>query len=185
LRIFSTRSYRRDFVKENKEAPGATVFYVPVSAIKNTMKPVFLLLCTAALITATGSCKKSHGGDDPPPVIWGSWELSSAQSSMIPTITYPAGNGNLLKFTSSGYQAYTNGQLTKSGSYILVPDGSAEASTGLNITSGQFTNRLVYDGNTSGNKVFIQISGDNLTLISGYFPLDGGSNMKYARQAIP
>ncbi|HSC38223.1 MAG TPA: hypothetical protein VLD19_10140 [Chitinophagaceae bacterium] len=145
------------------------------------MKPFFLLLCTAALVTASGSCKKSNSGDDPSKTILGTWELSSVQASIIPTINYPSGNGNLLKFTGSGYQSYTNGQLVKSGTYTVVADSTAQTSTGLNIAAGQFTHRIVYDGDNSGNKVFFQVTDSKLRLISGYFPVDGGSNRIYAK----
>ena len=145
------------------------------------MKPVFLLLCTAVVITVSASCKKSNSGDDAAKSILGTWELSANQTSMIPTIHFAAGNGNKIRFTTSGYQSYSNGQLIKSGTYAVVADGTAEASVGLVIQPGQFTHRIVYDGDNSGNKVFFQVSGDELTTLSGYFPLDGGSNIKYAR----
>src|SRR5882757_5700169 len=147
------------------------------------MKSFFLLLCTAALVTASGSCKKSNSGDDVSKLILGTWELSSSQASIIPTINYPPGNGNLLKFTGSGYQSYTNGQLVKSGTYAIVADSTAETSTGLIIPAGQFTHRIVYDGDNSGNKVFLQVTGTGLRFVSGYFPVDGGSGRIYAKQA--
>jgi hypothetical protein len=147
------------------------------------MKPVFLLLCTAVIITVSGSCKKSNSGDDTAKSLLGTWELSSSQASIIPTVNYPPGNGNLLKFTGSGYQSYTNGQLVKSGTYAVVADSTAETSTGALIPAGQFTHRIVYDGDNSGNKVFFQVTGSELRLVSGYFPVDGGSSRIYAKQA--
>jgi hypothetical protein len=142
------------------------------------MKYFTATICVVVLIVFFGSCKKdvaSHGS------ITGTWELRQAQNGMVPTIDYPAGNGNILIFSGSGYEKYTNGNLVKSGQYTLVSDASAEASVGLVIPQGQFTTRIIFDNDLVSPKTFIEKSSNKLTLLSGYFPLDGGSHLLYER----
>lgn len=114
--------------------------------------------------------------------ITGIWELKWAQSSMTPVTQYPAGNGDLLVFTDSSYLKYTAGQLVKSGRYFITEDSSVEAEVGLIIPQGQFTKSLSFDSISSARKTFIEVSAKSLTLLSGYFPLDGGSKFSYVRQ---
>ena len=113
--------------------------------------------------------------------IIGNWELEKVSGS-IPPINYPSGNGNILAFTDSVYKKYTNGNLIKTGSYTIGKDASVVATVGLVIPAGQFTNRIIFDNDTVSNKIFFYISDNNLTLLSGYFPLDGGSSKLYTRK---
>jgi len=122
-------------------------------------------------------CKKDGGSSNP---IIGTWELRQIQADM-PTIDYSPGNGNLLIFSGSGYEKYTNGNLVKSGHYVLVSDASAEATVGLVIPPGQFTNRIIFDDDLVSSKTFVDISNNRLTLLSGSFPADGGGKVSYER----
>jgi hypothetical protein len=142
------------------------------------MKYFIVTICLAAIIVFFGSCKKDRTMSIS---IIGAWELRQAQNGMIPTIDYSPGNGNILIFSESGYEKYTNGNLIKSGPYTLVRDVSVEAVVGLVIPSGQFTNRIIFDTDFASSKTFIEVSNDKLTLLSGFFPLDGGSNVSYQR----
>ena len=56
-----------------------------------------------------------------------------------------------------------------------------EAEVGLVVPSGQFTNRIIFDGDFVSRKTFIEVSNNKLTLLSGFFPPDGGSNVLYER----
>jgi hypothetical protein len=141
------------------------------------MKYFITTICVAALVFF-GSCKKDGASSTS---IIGTWELKQAQTGMIPTVDYPGGNGNKLVFSASGYEKYANGNLVKSGNYTIISDASVEASVGLVIPSGQFTNRIIFDNDLTSPKTFMEISNNRLTLLSGYFPLDGGSNMVYER----
>jgi hypothetical protein len=142
------------------------------------MKYFIVTICLAAIIVFFGSCKKDRTMSIS---IIGTWELRQAQNGMIPTIDYSPGNGNILIFSESGYEKYTNGNLIKSGHYTLVRDVSAEAVVGLVIPSGQFTNRIIFDTDFASSKTFIEVSNNRLTLLSGFFPLDSGSNTSYER----
>jgi len=126
---------------------------------------VLLLLC--------GSCKKDYSLS-----IAGTWEIRSAQNSMIPTISYPPGNDSLLKFTNTTYAVYSKGQMIKSGTYRVVEDHSFNA---LSVSSGQFTHRIIYDGNSGGYKIFLQVTGNELRFLAGDFSVDGGSDVRYER----
>ena len=129
------------------------------------------------------SCKKDQCTKDGANYssIVGAWELRQVQAGMIPAIDYSPGNGSILKFSNSMYEKYTNNSLVASGQYILIEDTSVEAEVGLVIPSGQFTRRIIYDNDFSSRKTFIQASDNKLTFLSGYFPLDGGSNVLYQR----
>jgi hypothetical protein len=113
--------------------------------------------------------------------IVGAWEIRQAQNGMIPSIDYSPGNGNILKFSNSTYEKYTNNNLVKSGHYLLIEDNSVVAEVGLDIPFGQFTHRIIYDTDFGSRKTFIQISNNKLTFLSGFFPLDGGSYVLYQR----
>jgi hypothetical protein len=86
-----------------------------------------------------------------------------------------------LKFSDSAYEKYTNGNLIKSGHYVLIRDASVEAEVGLVIPPGQFINRIIFDDDFVSRKAFIEVSNNKLTFLSGFFPLDGGSYVLYER----
>ena len=137
-----------------------------------------IVICLATITLFLNGCKKDPAGSVS---IAGTWELRQAQNGMIPTIDYAPGNGNMLIFSGSGYDKYESGNLVKSGHYKVVEDGSAEAEVGLVVPSGQFTNRIIFDNDFTSPKVFLEVSNNKLTLLSGYFPLDGGSSQSYER----
>jgi len=144
------------------------------------MKYFMATIFITAVILCLGSCKKDIAGSSSTSVI-GTWELRHAQTGMIPTIDYSQGNGNMLVFSGSGYERYTNGMLVKTGTYTLVRDDSVETSVGLVIPRGQFTNRIIFDDDLASPKTFVEVLNDELTLLSGFFPTDGGSEIVYQR----
>lgn len=139
------------------------------------------ILFSLILVFLSGCQKDSNHTAFGDTSIIGSWELRQAQGGMIPGIEYSPGNGNVLKYFNSTYEKYTNNNLVKSGHYIIIEDNSVETEVGLVIPSGQFGHRIVYDNDFSSPKTFIQISNNTLTFLSGYFPLDGGSNISYQK----
>jgi hypothetical protein len=147
------------------------------------MKHFILIISLGAITIFLGSCKKDISKVDNinSNSIVGIWELRQAQNGMIPTIEYSPGNGDILKFSDSTYENYTNGNLIKSGHYILIRDTSVEAEVGLVIPTGRFTNRIIFNSDFASRKTFIEVSNNKLTLLSGFFPLDGGSNQLYEK----
>lgn len=133
----------------------------------------------------TGSCKKNNAKEntDTTISIIGSWELRQTSAAMNPAITnYPAGNGNILKFTTSAYETYSNGQLVKAGNYLIIKDTTVAENICLEFPAGQYTNRIVYDNNYNNTKIFVQISKNQLTFISGCYAYDAGHTSQYERQ---
>src|SRR5687767_6233588 len=128
------------------------------------MKYFIVSICLVAIVVLSGSCKKDAGKIDTgnTDLIVGTWELRQAQNGMIPTIDYPSGNGNIFKFSDSGYEKYTNGNLIKSGKYGLIIDSSVETEVGLVIPHGQFTRRIIFDGDLTARKTFIEVSNNKM-----------------------
>lgn len=114
--------------------------------------------------------------------IAGQWELRHTSAAMLPgQVDYAPGNGNIIKFTSSGYEMYENGNLVRSGQYTILPDAGVSENVCLVISAGQFEDRIVYDGADTGSKIFFQVTGSRLIFISGCYALDGGSRSEYEK----
>ena len=111
--------------------------------------------------------------------IRGSWEMREQVSSM--RTTYPAGNGNRLRFADDTYQKFENGSLVQSGQYKIIPDSTARRQVGLELNPGEFTRVIIFDNDTSSPKTFIQITGNKLVLLSGFFPSDAGVQTTYEK----
>ena len=146
------------------------------------MKYHILTICLAVIIVSFGNCKKDIGNVEiNVDSLVGSWELRQAQRGMIPTKEYAPKNGNIYKFTNSQYEKYTDGNLVQTGKYQLIRDDSVEKEVGLDVPDGQFTTRIIFDNDSVYNKTFIEITGNKLTMLSGYFPLDGGSRLVFEK----
>ena len=114
--------------------------------------------------------------------ITGEWELRNTSAAMLPgQVDYAPGNGNIIKFTSTGYEMYENGSLVRSGLYNVVPDTGVTESVCLVFSAGQFEERIVYDGTDAEPKIFFQITGNRLTFVSGCYALDGGHRSEYEK----
>jgi hypothetical protein len=100
---------------------------------------------------------------------------------MTPTKDYAPKNGNIYKFTDSLYEKYTDGNLVKRGKYQLIRDNSVEKEVGIDVPDGHFTTRIIFDGDFVFSKTFIHVTGNKLTFLSGYFPLDSGSRLIYEK----
>ncbi len=87
-----------------------------------------------------------------------------------------------MRFTNSNYEIYTNGNLTKSGEYVLVPDTTVQANVCLILSGSQYKNRIVFDGKDDVRKTFIKFSQNELNLVSGCFANDSGVISTYERQ---
>ena len=144
------------------------------------MKHILITICFGLFMIQ--SCKKPTEKTEISNAIIGAWELRHTSAAMMPNGTsYPAGNGNILKFTDSTYEKLQNGQVIKSGSYLTTPDTTVEESICLVVAKGTFTNRLIYDNNFSSTKVFIHIADNRLSFTSGCYVLDGGHMEVYER----
>lgn len=146
------------------------------------MKKLLFPLCLVMLLTA---CKKQQHAPIEviaPANIVGTWELRHVQNGMIPDIAYPAGNRHMLKLSLTDYQFYTNGQLEKSGSYVLVRDNSSAKGECFELAAGQSSSRLIFDGDRNKSKIIQQPSSNSLVMLSGCAALDSGSYTSYEKQ---
>jgi len=142
------------------------------------------LFVLIALVIA-GACNKDQGkksGKSQSPID-GTWEIRKTSGGMMPgEQLHSPGNRNMLKFDNGQYEQYVNGALTKSGEYEIVSDNTVGQSVCLEMPDGQFASRIIYDNETTSEKVFIQVSNNTLTFISGCYALDGGHSSEYERQ---
>ena len=147
-----------------------------------------LLRITAVLFCLTGcfifvACSnKKETAKDPAGAInlTGTWELREAQNGMMPAAQHAAGNGNRWQFTETTFEQYTHDTLARNGSYSLVPDTTVSASVGLELPKGKFTHRIIFDRDTT-EKTFVDVRGDSMTIVSGFFPVDAGSMQVYVK----
>ncbi len=142
-------------------------------------RSVTLLLCLVCMLTFTISCKKETVKAKEG--IQGVWDLRKISGSWVAQ-TYQPGSGNDISFTGTIYQIRENGQVVESGEYEIVADATVGESTCLNIEAGKYPLRINFKNARYPQKVFFELSGNNLTLLSGCFAVDAGSRREYERQ---
>jgi len=135
------------------------------------------LLFFLIILLGNSSCKKNNNSSEG---LEGVWELRNAVSML--SSTYPPGNGRIISFTGNKYEMKENGQVIRSGEFKVEEDLTASESTCLNIATGKYTNRIIYDNNATATKTFFEISENKLTIVSGCFAVDAGSSLEYERQ---
>ncbi|WP_121352430.1 hypothetical protein [Flavisolibacter nicotianae] len=147
------------------------------------MQKKSLCLCIGAILFLLIGCGKKTIAEKPlaKAALAGTWELRESQNGMMPTMQHAPGNGSRFRFTETAYEQYQNGNQVKSGSYEVVRDTTAQTEVGLDLPAGQFTNRLVLANDPSATKIFFEIEGNKLTLLSGFFPTDGGSRQIFEK----
>ena len=130
------------------------------------------------LISGFAACHKENivGAND----IEGKWELRKIIGSWS-TTNYQPGNGNTISFDGDRYIISQNGQIT-SGSFIIVTDPTVSESTCSIIPAEQYTNRIIFDNNSNGQKTFFELSENKLTLLTGCLAVDARSFSEYERQ---
>jgi hypothetical protein len=138
------------------------------------MKQSMILVSLAAVLFFTNSCKKVSASS-----IEGVWELRQVKNMFL--TNYPPGNGKKIKFEGGRYEISDNGQVTQSGVFFIVPDGTVAESTCSQIPAGKYIRRIVYNNNTTGGKIFVEITGNSLSFISGCIVLDARTETEYAK----
>lgn len=144
--------------------------------MKNIWTAMYLAILMIFMSCSSNSANKSS---KPNKAIQGAWEMREQVSSM--RTTYPAGNGNRLEFADNAYQKFENGALVQSGAYKIISDSTASREVGLELNSGEFTHRIIFDNDNSSPKTFFQITGNKLVLLSGFFPSDAGVQTTYEK----
>jgi len=144
------------------------------------MKLIVRFALAVLIMSSVASCKKDHGSTSDTSAFVGNWELSQVIANM-PTINLASGNGNVLTLTANTYAFRENGQLKKNGTYTLKDDVTAEQNVCLVFAAGTFTKRIIFDGDESAPKTFIDVTNNQLSLASGCFADDSGSKRIYKR----
>lgn len=119
--------------------------------------------------------------------ISGTWELRQL-TGQIGTKQFPAGNGTTITFDETEYTGtgaefgiFGRSNFPLNGKYEIVEDGSVKESVGLEIPAGEFQQRFVLNGDTT-EKFFFHLKGNQLRIMSGYFPLDSGVELVYEKK---
>lgn len=140
------------------------------------------LLSLACIIFV--SCKKN--GSPAIQSVAGKWELRQTMSDMG-VKTYDPGNGITLQISGStyllsdtAYAYFVSMAPAKQGSCATVPDASASETVGLVLDNG-YNNRMIFNGDNTRQKAFFKLNKDTLTIVSGFFPTDGGIQLKLIR----
>ena len=142
-------------------------------------RPVTLLLCVLCMLAFTISCKKETVKTKEG--LEGVWNLRKISGSWA-TQTYQPGSGNDISFARTHYEIRENAQIVESGEFEIVADPTVVEETYMNIEAGKFTQRIDFKNARYPQKVFLELSGNKLTLLSGNFAVDGGSRREYEKQ---
>ncbi|TDH29274.1 hypothetical protein EXU57_04215 [Segetibacter sp. 3557_3] len=149
------------------------------------MKRVSTIVLVIVAIVVLQSCSRHNGANSQAAQasLFGTWTLSESSGGMRPGVAkHPPGNGNNLKFTETDFEMYEAGQLVKSGKYTVVADTTVEASVCMVLPKGEFTKRIIYNNDTTADKVFFKIEAEKLTFISGCYAYDAGHQETYVKQ---
>lgn len=141
------------------------------------MKQIVTGLCFFWIIFLSGSCKKNNTASNDS--IQGLWELRKSRGQIL--VGYPPGNGNTIKFEANKFEITTNGTVTSSGTYKIEGDLTVSTETCLVIPKCEYENIIIYDTRSSDRKIFMKISGNKLSFITGCFAFDAGSETEYQK----
>lgn len=133
----------------------------------NQKKIIVILILT---IQALVQCKKTTTSSSS---LEGSWELKSEINGTTGNKTeYQTGNGNLIIFSKTDYQIYSNHQLIKSGNFKIVEENS--------IVTNIKGNRIIFDNEPEQIRTFFKVKDEALEL---YIDAFDGSASLYTRKS--
>lgn len=144
---------------------------------------ILLIFFACAKIESKNSALKNQTDSR----ISGTWELRQL-TGQIGTKQFPAGNGNTITFSGNEYTGtgaefgiFGRNNFPFKGDYEIVEDSSVKESVGLEIPADEFRQRFVLNSDTT-EKFFFHIKGNQLRIMSGYFPLDSGVELVYEKK---
>jgi hypothetical protein len=140
------------------------------------MKITYLFTLLAVFMLFAIGCKKESNSKInkvQTSTLQGSWELRKQSGMLI--INYPPGNGQTISFSQNTYQKKKDGQVIEQGDFDIIADATVAEETCLTIPAGTYEGRIIFSGDNTGRKYFVQINNDTLNIISGCFAIDGGS----------
>jgi hypothetical protein len=137
------------------------------------MKKTLLLISFLSCLILFTSCKKDSFESVKSKII-GSWELRDFQGGWGPVNAsdLTPGNGNILKFSDSKYQFYSQGQLTSSGTYRI---------TKMDTYNGAYPESALFLNSDQDPMARIRVVENTLTMYVGTIAADGYI-AKYVRQ---
>jgi hypothetical protein len=139
------------------------------------MKKIFLLVCPLILLLFIAACKKDNLSDS----IQGVWQLNKVTGGIY-LVDTPPPSKHTLRISGNQYEFIFNGQTIKSGQFKIV-DESPRIQASCGTPTDGFKHRIIYD-NDNTNFIYIKISGNRLSFVSGCFANDAGSLQEYIRQ---
>ena len=150
---------------------------------KACMKSLIFSVCLFVLSVAFTSCQKGETTNTnlAATSIVGSWELRTMQGGMLPARELAPGNGTILHFTDTHYTKYENNTAVQTGTYAIIEDSTVSKTVGLVMPPGKSSHRIILKNDANMRSTFIDIEGDKLSLVWGYFPLDYGVFQQYEK----
>ena len=147
------------------------------------MKFLLWNICLFVLTVTFTSCQKGETTKTnlAATSIIGSWELRTMQGGMLPASELAPGNGTILQFSATHYTKYENNTVVQTGTYAIIEDSTVSKTVGLVLPPGKFSHRIVLKNDANMRSTFIDIEGDKLSLVWGYFPLDYGVFQQYQK----
>lgn len=156
-----------------------------ISIMKNYLFLSIIILVVSAC--EKKEAKNSVGKKQNEFGVTGTWELRQL-SGQIGTKQFAVGNGITITFTDNAYAGsgkefgiFGRNNFPLNGNFEIVEDSSVKESVGLEIPAGEFRRRFVLNSDTT-EKFFFHIKGNQLRILSGYFPLDSGVELVYEKQ---
>ena len=137
------------------------------------MKSILLIALTSFIILSACN-KKSESGD-----ITGKWELTEIRG-MIIFDTIPDNLKETLTLNDDTYESKIGNVIT-AGTYATAPDSGVADAVCLQIEPGKYSRRIDFSKRNSDQKVFYQLDGSTLKMISGCFAYDGGAEKIYRK----
>ena len=120
------------------------------------MRYLFLIFLITLFTPFFMSCKKNIS--ESTPSLIGKWELRERTGGFLGgSTTYPAGNGDILKFTNTHFERYFNGQIVNSGTYNLTKD---------TFITGELIDKLILTNQNPIEQHFIKIESNQFTFLS-------------------
>ena len=138
------------------------------------MKPTLLIALTLFILTA---CNKttSESGE-----LNGTWTLTKINGNFI-LDTIPERFKETLSLNEGTYEM-TIGDSTITGTYTTAQDTGVIQAVCLQIEPGIYSRRIDFSKNNADQKVYYQVEGNTLKLISGCFAYDAGAEKIYSRE---
>src|SRR5687768_8267491 len=145
----------------------------------NKTRQMKFLIFSALFLIITYSCNKPSSGTKD---LSGVWELTEVRGMMI-IDSFPDDQKETLILKNDTYELRIGNTVT-TGTYSTHPDPDVKKEVCLEIEPGIYTRRIEFKERSSDKKIYYELSGSTLKLISGCFAYDAGSEKIYKRKLL-